>query len=438
MLFHSQEFIFIFLPMVLIIYFLIKKFTTISTKYVLILSGIIFYSYWNFILTPIIIISILVNFYFSTQILNSISTNIKKINLIYSILFNTIYLIILKYTDFIILNLNSIFTLEIPMTNFPFPLALSFVTFQSINFLVNCYDGVINKIKFKNYFLFIIFFPQLIAGPIVQYDKMMPQFSENKKIDTLKKYILIGLVIFLIGMFKKVFIGDNLSILVEPIFNSNNSLNPLDAWIGSIAFTMQIYFDFSGYIDMATGIALLFGINLPVNFDSPYKSRSIIEFWQRWHITLSNFLMNFVYFPMLRALKKITFFKSMFLILVTFLIAGLWHGPSWNYIIFGALHGFGLILNHIYRKYIKFKLNKIFLIFITFNFVNLSFIFFRSESIKDAIFMINSMFNLTKINTIQLISLEYHFSILILIISLLIIFGFNNTNYLIRKFKKND
>ena len=312
MLFHSPEFIFIFLPMVLLLYYAVRNLTTVSTKYVLILSGIVFYSYWNFILTPIILFSILLNFYFSKQILNNVSIKSKRENLIYSIIFNIIYLILLKYTDFIILNLNIIFNIEIPETNFPFPLALSFVTFQSINFLVNCYDGVIDKIKFKNFFLFIIFFPQLIAGPIVQYDKMMPQFSNNKSIDTLKKYILIGLVVFLIGMFKKVFIADNLSILVDPIFNSKSSLNPIDAWIGTIAFTIQIYFDFSGYIDMATGIALLFGVILPVNFESPYKSRSIIEFWQRWHITLSNFLMNFVYFPMSRALKKLLFLNLCF------------------------------------------------------------------------------------------------------------------------------
>ncbi len=438
MLFHSLGFIFIFLPSVLFLYYIIGKYTKVSTKFVLIFSGIIFYSYWNIILTPVILISIFTNYYFSKKIIyNSILSNKKKI-LVSSIIFNILYLLFLKYTDFLIINFNAVFDSNISKLNFPFPLALSFVTFQSINFLVNCYDGVINKISLKNFFLFIIFFPQLIAGPIVQYNYMMPQFSNSKTISVMKKYILIGLVVFAIGMFKKVFIADNLSIIVESIFSGDEPLNFIHTWVGTFSFTMQIYFDFSGYIDMATGAALLFGINLPVNFDSPYKSKSINEFWQKWHITLSNFLMNFIYFPLSRSIKVITFNKSMIFILITFILAGLWHGPSWNYVIFGGIHGLGIIFHHFFKKKYNFKIYKFVSIFFTFNYINLSFIFFRSKDISTALSIIKEMFNFSSFNNLVIMSQIYSLQFYVLILSFIIVFFFRNTNFLISQFKTND
>ena len=278
------------------------------------------------------------------------------------------------------------------MLNLPFPLALSFVTFQSIAYLVDCYEGSILETNLKKYSLFIIFFPQLIAGPIVRYNYMINQFYSDKNFSINYKNITIGFIIIAIGLVKKILIADNLSIISDQVFSSDANLSSLEVWIGSLSFTFQIYFDFSAYIDMATGIALLFNINLPQNFNSPYKATGIIDFWQRWHITLTFFLTNYLYNPLLKSLKNLTFFKSMICTLFVFLIAGLWHGPSWLFVIFGAMHGLGLVVNQTFKKTSSFKLNKIFSQFLTFIYINISFIFFRSENIESAIRLIKQIF----------------------------------------------
>jgi D-alanyl-lipoteichoic acid acyltransferase DltB (MBOAT superfamily) len=318
----------------------------------------------------------------------------------------------------------------------PFPLALSFVTFQTIAYLVDCYDGNILKHNIKKYSLFIIFFPQLIAGPIVRYNNMISQFEDKKNALINYKNIYIGLVVIAIGLAKKILIADNLSVIVDQGFNLQQQLSFLESWLVSISFTFQIYFDFSGYIDMATGIALLFNINLPRNFDSPFKASGIINFWQRWHITLSTFLTNYIYFPISRSLNELTFIKSMIITMVVFLIAGLWHGPSWLFIAFGGLHGLGLVVNHSFRKISSFRLNKIFSQFITFNFVNFTLIFFRAESFESSANIIKGMFVLKDINGLVNIFTPTN-SIIAFVASFLICFLFKNTHYIIEQLNKS-
>ena len=317
MLFHSPLFLFLFLPIVLVLYYYTSKYSKFAYEYILIISGIFFYAWWNIFLSPIIIISIISNFYFGNLIKNSSQKNFKKKILIISIFFNILFLAIFKYTDFIIQNINYILNLNINLLNLPFPLAMSFFTFQTIAYLVDCYDGNIKKTSFTQYSLFIIFFPQLIAGPIVKYNHMMPQFNDEKNRLIDRQNLNLGLVLILIGLFKKIFLADNLAILVDSGFSNHQNLEFFGSWLTSLSFTFQIYFDFSGYIDIATGIALLFNIRLPVNFNSPYKATSIINFWQKWHITLSNFLTNYIYFPWAKSLKNINFINTM---IVTFLV----------------------------------------------------------------------------------------------------------------------
>jgi len=320
---------------------------------------------------------------------------------------NLLILIIFKYTDFIILNINLIFESNIEFIDLPFPLALSFVTFQVIAFLVDYYDRSIKKIEFNYFFLFIIFFPQLIAGPIVKYNDIFSQYKnkKNKKINITN--IFVGLSLILIGFLKKILLADNLGTFADIGFYNVNEISTIESWISSFAFTFQIYFDFSGYVDMATGSALLFNIKLPQNFNSPFKAMSLINFWQRWHITLTNFLTNYIFNPCVRSLKKITFFKMMFLIIFVFILCGFWHGPSWMYGFFGLLHGIGLSINHIFNKFFKIKLHKFIAWFLTFNFVNLTFIFFRTQDFNDGLSIIFKMFNynyflIENSNTIQL------------------------------------
>ena len=433
MLFHSLNYLVIFLPSVFTIFFLIRKFSEDDGKIFLIFAGIFFYGYWNIKFIPLIIFSILFNFFLSQKIKITDNKKKKKIILFSGIFCNIIYLGIFKYTDFIITNLNYFLDLNIKIIGLPFPLAMSFFTFQTIAYLVDTYDNEIKNHTLKEYSLFIIFFPQLIAGPIVRFNNMISQFNsfDNKFIN--KKNIVLGLTIILIGLFKKLVLADNLSVNVDYGFNNYESINFIESWISSISFTFQLYFDFSGYIDMATGSALLFNILLPKNFDSPFKASSLINFWKCWHITLFNFLMNYIYFPILRSIKEINFFSAMFVTLIVFIISGIWHGPTWGYIIFGTLHGIGIIVNHIFNKINLFNINKFCGWFLTIMYVNFTLIFFRSENLNTALSIIKSMIGLNgfELNTLFF---DSYFMISIYILTIVIIFLFKNINYLIETY----
>jgi len=435
-LFHSPVFLFLFLPIVLILYFYTSKFSKFVHEYVLVISGIFFYAWWNIYLFPIIIVSIISNFYFGNLIRNSLEKKTKKKILILSITFNILFLGIFKYTDFIIQNLNFLLDLNIKLLNLPFPLAMSFFTFQTIAYLVDCYDGNIKQTNITKYSLFIIFFPQLIAGPIVKYNYMVPQFNDEKNRLFNRQNLNLGFALILIGLFKKVFLADNLAMFVDSGFSNYQNLEFFGSWLTSLGFTFQIYFDFSGYIDMATGIALLFNIRLPLNFDSPYKATSIISFWQKWHITLANFLTNYIYFPWVKSLKKVNFFKIMIIIFFVFVIAGIWHGPSWLYVIFGTLHGLGLIFNHIYRKLFEYRVNKYLACFLTFNYINFTFVFFRSDNLDNSINILKGMFGLKGFE-FNYFSEDKIYILLILFTAIIITFFFKNTNYLIEKFNSD-
>ena len=311
--------------------------------------------------------------------------------------------------------------------------AISFVTFQTIAHLVDCYNGKIEKNNLVRYSLFIIFFPQLIAGPIVKYRHMMTQFCDDNNRNFNFKNFNLGLIIILIGLFKKIFLADNLAFIVEYGFTNSSSLSFYESWLTSLCFTFQIYFDFSGYIDIATGIALLFNIKLPQNFDSPYKSTSIINFWQRWHITLSHFLTNYIYFPWAKSLKNVNFLNTMIITFLVFVIAGFWHGPSWLYVIFGSLHGLGLVVNHTFRRFLNYRMNSLLACFFTFNYVNITFVFFRSKNIEDALNILKGMFGLNGYSYPDLSNFSIYI-ILILFLSIIITFVFKNTNYLIENF----
>ncbi len=435
MLFHSSIYLLLFLPTVFVLYFILRKLTNNDGKVLLIISGIFFYGWWNINFTPLIICSVLFNYYVSKVIINIDNKKKKQLILFFGIFSNVVYLGIFKYTDFIIVNINIFFQSNLQTFDLPFPLAMSFFTFQTIAYLVDCYDGEVKVKSLKEFSLFIIFFPQLIAGPIVKYNYMMPQFSSSKNKYINPKNILLGLTIILIGIFKKIVLADNLSINVDYGFNNFDTINFLESWITSISFTLQIYFDFSGYIDMATGSALLFNILLPKNFDSPLKSTSLINFWKSWHITLFKFLMNYLYFPILRSLHKINFLNAMIVTLIVFFISGVWHGPTYGYIIFGTLHGVGIIINHIFNKITTIKLSNFFGWLLTLLYVNFTFIFFRCENLESAIVIIKNMvgFNGFEINTNYF---ESYLLIIVYIISISISMFFKNVNYLIENFYK--
>jgi len=312
----------------------------------------------------------------------------KKQLLGVGIIANILLLGYFKYSDFFIANMNFVFDSQIGLLHLALPLAISFFTFQQIAYLVDSYRGETKEYDFLNYGVFVTFFPQLIAGPIVHHKEMMPQFAQAKKLLINYRNITLGLFIFSMGIFKKVVIADTFAVWATQGFDHAEVLTFIEAWITSFSYTFQLYFDFSGYTDMAIGVALLFNIVLPANFNSPYKATSIQDFWRRWHITLSRFLRDYIYIPL--GGNRVGNFRNYSNLMTTFIIGGIWHGAGWTFIFWGFLHGFALVINRIWNQ-LGFKMNALLGWFITFNFVNIAWVFFRAQEWDDAIKVLKGM-----------------------------------------------
>jgi len=287
------------------------------------------------------------------------------------------------------------FGAKIGLFHITLPLAISFFTFQQIAYLIDSYRKETKEYDFLNYALFVTFFPQLIAGPIVHHKEMMPQFASKWNLIKNYKNIALGIFIFSIGLFKKVVIADTFAQWSNHGFDVAKSLNLYEAWATSLSYTFQLYFDFSGYTDMAIGAALLFNIKIPINFNSPYKATSIQDFWRRWHITLSRFLRDYIYIPLGGNRKGK--FKTYNNLMVTFLIGGIWHGAGWMFVIWGLLHGMALVIQKIWNE-MGFKMHMFLAWFITFNFLNITWVFFRAKEWNDALKVLKGMFGQTGIS----------------------------------------
>ncbi|OZM57699.1 membrane-bound O-acyltransferase family protein [Lottiidibacillus patelloidae] len=391
MLFNSYEFIFVFLPIVFIVYFLLNKLSnSIYSKVWLVTCSLFFYSWWNVAYLPLIVGSLIFNFIVGTLLVNG---NIKrnKLLLTFGILINVFLLGYFKYADFFIANINTLFENDYNLLHLVLPLAISFFTFQQIAYLVDSYRREYDGYNFLDYSLFVTFFPQLIAGPIVHHKEMMPQFEtkENKKIDL--RNISLGMFIFFIGLFKKVVIADSFAVWATKGFDEPYTLTFFEGWLTSLSYTMQLYFDFSGYCDMAIGAALLFNIRLPLNFNSPYKSLDIQDFWRRWHMTLGRFLTKYLYIPL--GGNRQGELRTYVNILTIFLISGLWHGAGWTFVFWGFLHGLATVIHRIWKRF-GYTMNKYIAWFITFNFVNIAWVFFRANSWADAERVLTAMIGL--------------------------------------------
>lgn len=399
MLFSSPKFILLFLPIVFSFYFFLNSRNKNNiSKLFLVVASMFFYGYWNPKYLLILIISISVNHLFSKLLdqTHSWSTKIisRKLCLILAVIFNLTLLGYFKYYDFCICTINSLFSKNFDLLNILLPLGISFFTFQQIAYLVDIYRKELSSSDLLSHSLFIVFFPQLIAGPIVHFKEMMPQFNSDTTTKISWDNILLGLCTFSIGFFKKIVIADTLSISIDQAFSNIEILGFWDAWTVSLAYSLQLYFDFSGYADMAIGIALLFNIYLPINFNSPYKSLNIQEFWQRWHMTLSRWLREYVYFSLGgNRISKIITLRNLFL---TACASGIWHGAGWTFIIWGALHGLAMVLHRLWLN-AGFKMNKILAWIITFTFINISWIIFRADSIRDAWFIMKKLFKVDEI-----------------------------------------
>lgn len=450
MLFNTHIFIFAFLPFSFFVYFLLNKAKkTILAKIFLLFSSLFFYAWWNYNYLPLILFSMAFNFYLGQKLKNK-----NKKLLYFGVFVNLALLGFFKYTNFMIENLNFALNLNINTLNLVLPLAISFFTFQQIAYLVDSYKFEIKEQSFLNYGIFVCFFPQLIAGPIVHHKEMMSQFESSRNKIINYKNIALGIFIFSIGLFKKAVIADTFAKWADFGFDEAGPISFFEAWATSLSYTFQLYFDFSGYTDMAIGAALLFNIKLPLNFNSPYKALDLQDFWRRWHMTLSRFLRDYIYIPL--GGNKINIKRTYINLMATFLLGGIWHGAGWTFIIWGLMHGIGVCVHRAWQK-TGIKMHKILAWFITFNFVNIAWVFFRATSFDDAWRILNAMFMpgrigmpvemaefLNYINPLKefvlitgdktIISYVNIYTFEMLILAFIITLGFRNTNSYIRNF----
>jgi len=397
MLFNSYDFLFVFLPLTFSVYFTLAKFTNHKTsKGFLVIASMLFYAQWNAAYVLLISLSIVVNFVLGNRLLTGQSSNKesnRRLLLILGITFNLSLLGYFKYLNFLVDNLNYVTGKQILIPEIILPLAISFFTFQQIAFLTERYKGVEDKYSFLDYSLFVVFFPQLIAGPIVQPKDTLSQFSHPKAKFINPENIFLGLALFSIGIFKKVVIADSFVLTVSTGF-SGDVISSIEAWTTALSYTFQLYFDFSGYTDMALGLGLLFNIKLPRNFNSPYKAVNIQDFWRRWHITLSSFLRDYLYIPLGGNRKGMP--RAYANLFITFLLGGLWHGAGWTFIVWGAIHGAALCIHRAWSS-TKITMPSSIAWLITMLTVITAWVFFRAPNLDIAINIVKAMFNVKEL-----------------------------------------
>ncbi len=347
MLFNSYEFLFGFLPVALIVYFALARGTSaLAAIGFLTAASLFFYGWWNPVYVALLAGSVLFNYFIGRALLARRGKPILWLG----IAGDLVLLGTFKYAGFFTANLNDIAGFALPMPHIVLPLGISFFTFTQIAYLVDVYHGQAREYRFFNYALFVTFFPHLLAGPVLHHAEVMPQFARRETFRFSAENFAVGLTIFAVGLFKKVVLADGVGEFAVPVFDAARNgatLTFLAAWGGALAYTFQLYFDFSGYSDMAIGLARLFGIVFPANFNSPYKASSIIDFWRRWHMTLSRFLRDYLYVPLGGGRRGPV--RRHINLMITMLLGGLWHGAGWTFVIWGGLHGLYLVVNHGWR-----------------------------------------------------------------------------------------
>jgi alginate O-acetyltransferase complex protein AlgI len=392
MLFNTLEFALVFLPACLVVFYFLARFGRAAQLHFLIAASLVFFSQWLVRDLLILCASILCNFalglYLRPDILR---THFRKALLVCGIGANVALLGYYKYVDFLLQNLNEVFGLSYSLLHIALPLALSFYTFQQIAFLVDSFQGKIGNYSLSHYFVFVAFFPQLIAGPIVHHSQIIPQMQDATRARFNSRNFSNGLVIFSIGLIKKIVLADTFAVWADASFSGAGDMAFYPAWCGSLSYYFQIYFDFSGYCDMAIGAALAFNIQLPQNFNSPYRALNIRDFWRRWHITLSSWLRDYIYVPMggnQRATGRIYLN-----LMATFVIGGVWHGAGWNFLVWGLLHGGALSVNRLLMTR-NISLYPAMSWLLTFLFLNVTWVFFRADNLSQSVDMLAGMVGL--------------------------------------------
>lgn len=414
MLFNSFQFIFLFLPITFTVFFYIARNRQRLAALWLAAASLFFYGMWN----PQFVLLLLASIGFNYAMGYAIGHARKKAHpnnksrrlLIAGVTCNLSLLGYFKYTNFCIGAVSQIAGVHWELMDIVLPLGISFFTFTQIAFLVDVHRGIAHEYNFIHYLLFVSYFPHLIAGPVLHHKQMMPQFEHSFTYKFNIDNINVGLMLFTIGLFKKVMLADQFALYANSVFNSLSSgrtPSMAEAWVGSLAYTLQLYFDFSGYSDMAVGISKLFNVNLPLNFASPYKANNIIEFWRRWHMTLSTFLRDYLYIPL--GGNRYGVIRRYANLMITMLLGGLWHGANWTFVFWGGLHGLYLTINHGWQTlhkrfgFPKIPGGEVAGCVITFIAVVFAWVMFRSSNLDAALLMLKSMvwFNTVEVNQIQ-------------------------------------
>lgn len=439
MLFNSYSFIFLFLPIVLFGFFWVARTSHRLAALWLTAASLFFYGWWNPKFVLLLLASIVFNYAMGYAIGHAKHTPRAKPLLISAITANLALLGMFKYVNFFISTVNDLISVGMPLTDIVLPLGISFFTFTQIAFLVDVYRGIAREYNFIHYSLFVTYFPHLIAGPVLHHKQMMPQFAAPETYRITAENVASGLSFFTIGLAKKVLLADSFAEYVAPVFDgARDGVSPdlILAWTGALSYTLQLYFDFSGYSDMAIGLSRIFGVQLPINFNSPYKAYNIIEFWRRWHMTLSQFLRDYLYIPLGGNRNgKLRRYTNL---MATMLLGGLWHGANWTFVVWGGLHGFYLIINHAWhglKECMGFRISEnpslvgnIVSTMLTFLAVVVAWVFFRAESLSAASLILKGM------SGVFGMGMEINMKlVLVLILGLVFTFLFPNTQEILSK-----
>lgn len=403
MLFNSYIFVFIFLPITLIGWYTLLHFEKeTAAKCFLSAMSLWFYAYFNVSYLAVILSSIFINYLLSYLMKRTDKQKIHRLLMVLGILANLGILFYFKYFDFFLENVNAVFDLSFELRHIVLPLGISFFTFQQLSFIIDRGLGKAEHYSVVNYVTFVTFFPQLIAGPIVLYKEIIPQFEDKEKQKFISENFAEGITLFVIGLSKKVLLADVLAQAAKFGFAQTFQLDTISTILVILCYSFELYFDFSGYCDMAMGLSKMFNIVLPVNFNSPYKSCSFKELWQRWHITLSRFFITYVYIPLGGSRKGRA--RTLLNTFIVFVLSGLWHGAAWTFIAWGVMQGLLVVFDNLNLIGIKGREEKVpckwhipawLGWFFTFGFFNLSLFFFRSESMAGAFRMFKNVFSFT-------------------------------------------
>jgi alginate O-acetyltransferase complex protein AlgI len=386
MLFNSYAFLLAYLPVTVLGFFLFGRLGKGAGAAWLAVCSLFFYAWWDYRYLALLLASVVANYLAGGYIARHPGEARGRWALTVAVAINLVLLGYYKYADFFLTSANAVLGTDWPVLGIILPIGISFFTFTQIAFLADAYAGKVTEYRFIYYLLFVTYFPHLIAGPVLHHKEMMPQFDEDKNYRPDAANFAVGLSIFAIGLAKKVLIADNLAGYAAPVFDPRAETPSLFlAWGGVLAYTFQLYFDFSGYSDMAIGLSRLFGVRLPLNFNSPYKAVNITDFWRRWHMTLSRFLRDYLYIPL--GGNRHGGLRRYANLLVTMILGGLWHGAGWNFAIWGALHGGYLVANHAWQELARrwsVRLPAIVGVALTFLCVVLAWVYFRAPDLATA------------------------------------------------------